>query len=435
MLRVLHYREVFSVRSETFIYDLLGDLERSGRVDGWVLCHRRRLRFARPFPKVRIVRDGLLARLGARLRGTGSQPAVLSDPRATAAALDELRPDVIHAHMGASGARLVDIAGEIPLVVSFHGADVTALPRTDAVYRAALERLRARAPWCTTPTVWLAERLAALGFDRDRIRVVANAVHPSFMAAGEAGLVVPRQRLRVVHVGRFVDEKGQVDLIDAMALVSRSTEVSLTLVGYGPLLDDARRRARALGLGDRVRFTGFVAHARLPALLREHDLYVQPSRVGRDGRAESFGVAAVEALAAGLPVIVTDVGGLPSAIGGADGARRFVVPAGDTAALARAILDVPREMPPLPVRRAIDEHLATLAPAARTQSILALYDTALGQNRDAEDTLGTNPRAARHQRSASQMNACRGGNSVSSVVSVAASGASSRAAKRPAALR
>jgi glycosyltransferase involved in cell wall biosynthesis len=102
----------------------------------------------------------------------------------------------------------------------------------------------------------------------------------------------------------------------------------LLVVGGGPQLEAYRSLATELGLGERVRFPGRVPHADVPGLIRGMDVFVMPSV--RDS--ESFGVAAVEAQACGVPVIVSDVGGLPEVV--RDGVSGFVVPVRDPAAIA-----------------------------------------------------------------------------------------------------
>jgi rhamnosyl/mannosyltransferase len=133
---------------------------------------------------------------------------------------------------------------------------------------------------------------------------------------------------RVLFVGRFVYYKGVHVLLDAIARASGT----LVLVGEGPLEPALRARVAELRLGDRVVFAGRVPEADLPRWYRSCDLFVLPSVA----RTEAFGVVQVEAMAAGLPVVSTD---LPTGVPwvNQDGVTGFVVAPGDAAALARAI--------------------------------------------------------------------------------------------------
>ena len=133
---------------------------------------------------------------------------------------------------------------------------------------------------------------------------------------------------RMLFVGRFVYYKGLDVLVDAMA----SAPGTLILAGEGPLESDIRRRAASLGLLDRVQFVGRVADADLPAYYDSSDAVVLPSTA----RTETFGVVQLEAMAAGRPVISTD---LPTGVPwvNQDGVSGIVVPPGQPEALAAAI--------------------------------------------------------------------------------------------------
>jgi len=133
---------------------------------------------------------------------------------------------------------------------------------------------------------------------------------------------------RVLFVGRLVYYKGLDILIDALA----STPGTLMLAGEGPLDNDLRERAAARGVLDRVHFLGRIADGDLPAYYHAADLFALPSTA----RTETFGVVQVEAMAAGLPVISTD---LPTGVPwvNQDGVSGIVVAPGDASALAAAL--------------------------------------------------------------------------------------------------
>jgi phosphatidylinositol alpha-1,6-mannosyltransferase len=140
----------------------------------------------------------------------------------------------------------------------------------------------------------------------------------------------PDRPLRLVTVARLSPEKGLADLLRAVAsLAADGAAVTLTVAGSGP--DEQRLAALAdeLGVGDRVRFAGFVPHGpALVAVLDEADVFVLPSR------SEGLPHSVAEAMARGLPVVATAIGGIPELLG--DGSGVVVAP-GDPAALAEAI--------------------------------------------------------------------------------------------------
>ena len=127
------------------------------------------------------------------------------------------------------------------------------------------------------------------------------------------------------HMGAFTKEKGQDVAVAAAALLRESMPYArFILAGDGTLLNDMRRRAP-----ENVMFPGFMSdHA---AFFGALNLFIMPSR------SEAWGMAALEAMAHGVPVIASDVGGLPEIVEHENGG--WLVPPGDPAALARVITE------------------------------------------------------------------------------------------------
>jgi glycosyltransferase involved in cell wall biosynthesis len=176
-----------------------------------------------------------------------------------------------------------------------------------------------------SPLVRSARRVAVVpfGVPLERFQQLDEAAQQKAAAlrAASAGPIV-------LFVGRLVYYKGVEVLIDAMA----QCEGTLLLAGDGPLESSLRARTAARGMADRVRFLGRVPDADLPACYRAADLFVLPSIAFT----ETFGVVQVEAMAAGVPVISTD---LPTGVPwvNLDGVSGLTVAPGDSAALAAAI--------------------------------------------------------------------------------------------------
>jgi len=120
---------------------------------------------------------------------------------------------------------------------------------------------------------------------------------------------------RIVGVGRLIPLKGYRYLIEAMPKIRGAfPEAALTLVGDGPEKRGLEQLADALGVGAAVTFTGEAPHSDVPGILREHDLFVLPAIVTETGETEGLGTVMLEAMAAGLPVAASDVGGIPDII-------------------------------------------------------------------------------------------------------------------------
>lgn len=138
---------------------------------------------------------------------------------------------------------------------------------------------------------------------------------------------------RLLCVGVVAPHKGQDVLVAALSACGDVPGWSCTIAGSldvePAFADDVQDAVADAGLTDRIRFAGVLPRADLDAEYRRADLLVAPSR------AESFGMAITEALARGVPVVATGVGGIPEAIDGSEGA--VTVPSGDPWALERVL--------------------------------------------------------------------------------------------------
>ena len=129
-------------------------------------------------------------------------------------------------------------------------------------------------------------------------------------------------------MARLIERKGLRDLLPALALLERG-RFELDVVGTGPDDEALRMLARELGLANEVRFLGALDRSSVARRYREADLFTLPST------SEAFGNVFAEALASGLPVVGTTVGGIPELV--EHGLHGLLVPPGEPAALADAI--------------------------------------------------------------------------------------------------
>jgi L-malate glycosyltransferase len=159
----------------------------------------------------------------------------------------------------------------------------------------------------------------------DRVVVIPNGIDPAAFIAAPAR--VPRRV--VTMVANLRAEKGHDVLIAAAAQVVRARpDAIVQLVGAGPLRGALEQQAREHGVADIVRFLGH--REDVAQVLHDSDIFVLPSR------SEAFPNGVVEAMAAGLPVIASNVGGIPELI--AHERNGLLVPVGDPGALAGALL-------------------------------------------------------------------------------------------------
>ncbi|MFI2640224.1 glycosyltransferase [Streptomyces sp. NPDC018610] len=285
--------------------------------------------------------------LPARLRALGARvhdwpatrspgPSLVREVRRLARLIDEVRPDLVHAHSAKAGlAGRLAVRGRIPTVFQPHAWSFEAVGGVTAALALRWERWGTR--WAAR-TVCVSEAERATGERAGiggRWTVVANGVDTGRFRPADAGDVRSRPaRLAglgldpaaplAVCVGRLCRQKGQDVLLRAWDAVAREVPgARLVLVGDGP--DAGRLRA---GAPPSVLFTGAVTDA-LP-WYQAADLVVLPSRW------EGMALAPLEAMACGRPVVVTDVDGaresLPPSL-----AARCLVPPEDPAALAGAV--------------------------------------------------------------------------------------------------
>ncbi|MEW6659015.1 MAG: glycosyltransferase [Thermodesulfobacteriota bacterium] len=155
----------------------------------------------------------------------------------------------------------------------------------------------------------------------------------------------PRPPYQLLSIGRLVPKKGFPILIQACReLAAQGVDFHLTLAGDGPQRRELQDLVRQCGLTGRVHFPGFVLHRQVPALLQRADLFIMPSIVDPAGDRDGIPTVIMEAMAHEVPVVATDVSGIPEAV--APGQTGWLVPPGDPRALAAAIreaLDNPAE--------------------------------------------------------------------------------------------
>ncbi len=244
-----------------------------------------------------------------------------------------LRPEVVNLHMPYPPGDIVvrSLPGRPALVVTYH-SDVVRQQRLLQIYKPLLEAtLRsAHRIIATSRPYLLSSRF--LRPHVERCRVVPLAVDPQRFATFDAAEI---ERLRsewgapvVLSVGVLRYYKGLHVLLAAL----RHVDARLVVVGDGSERKQLEMQARELGVSQRVHFVGRVSDEDLPSYYQSADLFVLASHL----RAEAFGIVLLEAMAACLPLVTTEIGTATSEIN-RHGETGFVVPPNDSEALARAL--------------------------------------------------------------------------------------------------
>lgn len=230
----------------------------------------------------------------------------------------------VHAHFGTNAATVALLANALggpKFSFTVHGPEEFDAPRA-----LALGAKIAASDFTVAISSFGRSQLCrwAKGSDWDRIKVVHCGVEPARFA-NHAPL--PNGPRRVVAIGRLVEQKGQLTLIEALAKTDQ--DIALTLIGDGEMRAQIEAAIARHGLQGRITLTGWVGEERIrDELARAHAL-VMPSF------AEGLPMVVMEAMAAARPVIATYIAGTPELV--QDSVTGWLVPAGDTEALARAM--------------------------------------------------------------------------------------------------
>ena len=293
--------------------------------------------------------------------------------------------DVVHAHgfkAGFIGRLAVRLAGgKRPFVMTAHNHVLT---RTDTPatarwrYRTverSLERYVTR--YIAVSDSIRRELTEAYGLPAEKVTVVRNGVdvapfiEPQGRAASRAALGVPADAPVVGLAARFSAQKGLRDLIAATPeLVRRVPGVRVVIGGSGPLEGDLRGQALALDVADSLVWPGHVPD--MACFLAALDVYVSPAAT------EAFGMAIIEAAAAGVPTVATRVGGVPEII--LDGETGLLVAPHDPPALAQAIVGLldDRKTAGRLADAARTRALTEFSPERMVDGTLAVYAEAIG---------------------------------------------------------
>ena len=288
--------------------------------------------------------EGMLTVYRVKSRRTGIHEAGMGGafsylraalPLARARLRDE-HYDVVHIFFSLPTGALLPFLnlGETPVIVSLRGSDV---PGYDP-YQRTLERAHAVLRPVTRWIWQRADRVVAVCESLGRLAlrtqpglnysVIPNGVDLSRFRPSTRERSRRGHKVRCLAVARLVERKGIADLICAIASLERG-RFELEVVGSGPDESSLRELAERLGVGKEVVFAGSVDRAEIPGRYRDADIFTLASWE------EAFGNVFAEALASGLPIVGSTVGGIPELV--EHGRNGFLVPPREPVALAAAI--------------------------------------------------------------------------------------------------
>jgi len=241
---------------------------------------------------------------------------------------DRFRPHVVNAHFVPNYGTIATMVGKRPWVLSTWGSDVMTDPDKSPFHRWRTRRVLRSADWITSDAEVMTRRIVDFGVSPDRILTFPYGVDtarfqaPTSPPEGGPGIVSIRKLEPVYSVETIVDAFAHV--------LGELPGSSLTVAGAGSLRSEIEARAMASAGAGATVFTGPVLHEQVPALLREHHLYVSTAR------SDTTSVSLLEAMACGLFPVVTDIPANREWID--DGDNGLLFPVDDAAALSRLLV-------------------------------------------------------------------------------------------------
>jgi N-acetyl-alpha-D-glucosaminyl L-malate synthase BshA len=251
--------------------------------------------------------------------------------------------EILHVHYAIPHATTAFLAREmlrgdraLRVITTLHGTDITLVGQESSFYaitKFSIERSDA----VTAVSSYLRdETYRAFGCVSCDLKVIPNFVnlaeYQPGAPTGRMGLAPDDHKL-LTHVSNFREVKRVKDVIRVFARVQRAMPATLIMIGDGPERVDAENEARDLGVAQDVKFLGRLDS--VASLLQASDLFLLPSQT------ESFGLAALEAMACGSPIVATRAGGLPEVVD--DGTNGILEPVGSVEAMGRRAVELLRD--------------------------------------------------------------------------------------------
>ena len=287
--------------------------------------------------------------------------------------LKQFKPDILHAHYVSSYGLIGALANYAPYYISVWGRDIFQFPAQNSFNKKLVEWTLSKGDMiCSTSHIMAVEtnkytdkKVHITPFGVDLTIFKPEPVQPS------------HDTVTIGTVKALSDKYGIGDLIKAFAVIhEKKRNTKLLIVGDGPQRKEYENLTEQLGISAVTTFTGRVPNNTVPDYINTMNVFAVPSTED----SESFGVAAVEAMACGVPVVVSNVGGLPEVV--IEGKTGYIVPKENPHELAKAILSlIENEEKCKEMGRAGVEHVKSLYNwVDNANGMLGLYEQTLKQD-------------------------------------------------------
>lgn len=251
--------------------------------------------------------------------------------------------DLIHSHWlipsGLIGAVCKKIFG-LSHVASVHGSDVNTITKSKKL-KSICSFIFNYSDIITANSLYTKERLKSINSSViNKVKIIPmgvdlNLFNYNLSLKFQENL---KSDFRIISVGRLIDIKGIKYLILAMKeIINKTKNARLFIIGDGPEKESLMELVSSLNLINYITFTGFVNYRDLPSYYNSADVFVLPS-ISLNGKEEALGVVTIEAMASGVPVIGTNVGGVSDII--TDGYNGFLVPEKSPSDIANKVLEL-----------------------------------------------------------------------------------------------
>ncbi len=248
--------------------------------------------------------------------------------------------EILHVHYAIPHATSAFLAKELitcrtpKIITTLHGTDITLVGSDPSFFDITRFSINA-SDGLTAVSAYLANETRQIFSPDKEIRVIHNFIdsgrfHPNATGCCQRKEFAAENEFIIAHISNFRPVKRTIDVIDIFDRIAQKLPARLLLIGEGPETILARRQVSKKGLNDKVTFLG--NQNRVEAVLPWMDLFLLPSEE------ESFGLAALEALACGVPVIGTKDTGLVEVV--EHNVNGYLFPIGDTASMARAAIEL-----------------------------------------------------------------------------------------------
>jgi len=270
--------------------------------------------------------------------------------------IKQFKPDILHAHYATSYGLLGALSGFHPFIISVWGSDVFSFPLKSPIHKIMLKSVLRKADKILSTSYVMAKETNL--YTTKYIEVTPFGVNTEqFKPMGVKSLFA-KDDIVIGTVKTLEDKYGIEYLIKAFRIVNdkhQELPLKLLIVGGGSLENRLKNLAKELGIWNKVTFTGRVPFEEVP---KYHNMLSVSVSVSES---ESFGVAVVEAMACGKPVVVSNVGGLPEVV--EEGKTGFVVPPRNPEEIAKAI-----------ERLILNKDLREKMGQAGRERVMAIYD-------------------------------------------------------------